>query len=107
MGLEVAAGPAARAGEKHRDGAGPGARAGREAAAATLQAFRTTASGMPCGAPSCGASGAWGSAALVLFSLRSGTGAVESGQQEWGAFLRLPYGCGSTIPARPNWEKKP
>lgn len=29
MGLEVAAGPAAREGGRRRDGAGPGARAGR------------------------------------------------------------------------------
>lgn len=32
---------------------------------------------------------------------------VEAGQQQWGAFSRPPYGCGSTIPARPNWEKNP
>lgn len=69
------------------DVAGWGARAGREAAAATSQAFRTTAPGMTPRRAHCGARGSRGSAALVQDQLRF-VRTVGSARQEWGAFPR-------------------
>lgn len=103
MGLEASAGPAAKAGGRRRDGAGPGARAGREGCrydSPRLQDYSVRH------APR--RSALRGGLRLGVCGISSWSGGFrDSGGRVWsavmGRFPRPPYGCGSTIPERSNW----